>query len=67
MAQYTHRVLANAMDVSTRTFRRRLRELEDERKFKKKSRGRWFSDTEASRLSALLDFSLEGVSANGSH
>jgi len=67
MAIYTHSELAYQMGVSGRTFRRRLRELEDGRKFKKKSAGRWFNQTEASRLASLLDFSLNGVSATGRH
>ncbi len=56
---YLIKDFANAAKVSAKTISRRIKELKDKRKFKKKSPGRYFNDQEAEQLQQLIGFSIK--------
>ena len=55
---YTLGELANFSKVSYRTMKRRVKRLKEKGKWKKEFPGKPYTDTEAHKLSKLLDFPL---------
>lgn len=58
---FTLKELAKHCGISCRTMHRRLAELKQEKKFKKESRGYFYSLDEAKQLAQLLKFKLPGI------
>lgn len=58
MASFTLGELAKFKDVSYTTMKRRMRELKENNKFKKRFPGKTYTETEAKDISELLDFTI---------
>jgi DeoR/GlpR family transcriptional regulator of sugar metabolism len=55
---YLLKELSSFANVSTKTLSRRIKELKESGKFTKKSKGRFYNDSECLKLSRLLSFRI---------